>query len=488
MDNSLCFRNGQVLQALLLGLCLAVTCPAGAHPMGNFAICHYTRITAEQGSLRVRHILDMAEIPTATETIARPGRFTPADKEAYLKVKALEIQNDISLLIQGMLVPLSYRGGAVDVKTGAGGLPTLRIITDWSAALPHIEQPTTIDFMDRSYPNRTGWKEIVAQSGSGLIMRESSVPAMDISHELTRYPSDFAPPQVTEARLLVAFNAGKGFVTVPAHLRPIDALRPSPVNISTPHDAFSQLITVREPSSGLMFLGLGVAFLFGALHAFSPGHGKTMVAAYLVGTRGTARHAVSLGLIVTLTHTFGVFLLGLTTLFASRYIVPERLYGWLNLFSGAAVFGVGAVLLVSRLKQVAAGHSQMHSHNYDYANMHDHGLEASSHIHTMPDGPITPRALLVLGVSGGIVPCPSALVVLLSAIALHRIGYGLLLISAFSVGLASVLVAFGLAAVQARSWFERIPGVESLTQRLPVFSAALITITGLALMARTLFI
>jgi ABC-type nickel/cobalt efflux system permease component RcnA len=248
-----------------------------------------------------------------------------------------------------------------------------------------------------------------------------------------------------------------------------------------------------------------MAFIFGAFHALSPGHGKTMVAAYLVGSRGTAKHAALLGLVVTATHTLGVFALGLVTLFASQYIVPERLYPILSVISGLAVLGVGLWLLYSRIRGVSDSHHHHHEHDghdhdhsheqhhhdlehdhHSHEHEHDHEHSHGHHHHHIPEGPITVRALVALGVSGGIVPCPSALVVLLSAVALHRIAYGMALITAFSFGLASVLIVIGIAVVAAKQWINRLTFAGPIMQRLPILSATAITLIGIALVARGL--
>jgi nickel/cobalt exporter len=238
----------------------------------------------------------------------------------------------------------------------------------------------------------------------------------------------------------------------------------------TPRDAFTQAVAHGDLGPALVLTGLLIAFAFGALHALSPGHGKAMVAAYLVGTRGTARHAVLLGMVVTVTHTLGVFALGLAALLASHYVLPERLYPVLGALSGLLVFAVGVRLLYFRVRRLLRGPRQPSS-------------SAAAH-HHMPEGPVTPQALLALGVSGGIVPCPSALVVLLAAVALHRIAYGLLLIGAFSLGLAAVLVGIGLLVVHARRWLDRFTVSAALLRRVPVASAAVITLIGVALVIR----
>ncbi|MBA3922630.1 MAG: sulfite exporter TauE/SafE family protein [Nostocaceae cyanobacterium] len=234
-----------------------------------------------------------------------------------------------------------------------------------------------------------------------------------------------------------------------------------------------QTLAEQSLTPTLTLTGLGIAFLFGAGHALTPGHGKTMVAAYLVGSRGTAQHAVLLGFVTTLTHTFAVYTLGLLALFASQYVLPEQLYPLLSLLSGMTVCGVGVWLLEERLGKLSNDH-KLHSHHHDHIEAHHHHIPKES---------VTLQSLIALGVAGGIVPCPSALVLLLSAIALHREGYGILLLSAFSFGLASVLVAIGLAFVYARRWSDRLPFAGLLLPYLSVGSAIVIILTGTLLAA-----
>jgi ABC-type nickel/cobalt efflux system permease component RcnA len=216
----------------------------------------------------------------------------------------------------------------------------------------------------------------------------------------------------------------------------------------------------------LILFGSLIAFALGALHALSPGHGKTIVAAYLIGNRGTARHAMFLGAVVTFTHTAGVFALGFVTLFLSRYVVPESLYPWIGFASGMTIVAVGVNLLRQRL-----------------GFLHDHG--PNGHSHEIP-GAVTLRSLLGLGFSGGILPCPSALVVLLSAIALHRIAIGLLFIVAFSLGLASVLVAIGVLVVRASRLLPRFGETHWAARAMPVISAAIISTLGLGIAAQSI--
>src|SRR5207249_4643352 len=233
-------------------------------------------------------------------------------------------------------------------------------------------------------------------------------------------------------------------------------------------DRLTELVATDAPRSPrLVLASLLVAAALGAFHALTPGHGKTVVGAYLVGARGTARHALFLGLVVTATHTLGVYVLGLVTLTASHYIVPERLFPWLSALSGMIVLGIGASLMIARLAAVGehTHHHLDHDHPHPHPD-HDHG-----HSHSVPAGAIGWRSLLALGVSGGLLPCPSALVVMLGAIALGRIAFGLALIVAFSAGLAAVLTGIGLALVYVRGIFARLPLDGRFARYVPVASA-----------------
>jgi len=216
-----------------------------------------------------------------------------------------------------------------------------------------------------------------------------------------------------------------------------------------------------------MLGGMGLALMAGAGHALSPGHGKTMVAAYLVGSRGTPQHAILLGLVTTLTHTISVFALGILALLLSRYVLPERLYPFLSLLSGLMVCGVGFWLL-DRFLNPGPKHHHSHSH-------------APNHTHHPAYPQVTLQSLIALGIAGGLVPCPSALVLLLSAIALHQAAYGLLLVCVFSFGLAVVLVSIGLVVIYAHKWLKQFSFVRPLQPYLALISAIAVIAVGTTL-------
>ncbi len=467
--------------------------------MGNFSINHYARFEARATELHLRYILDFAEIPTVTERTRmhadESGHVSDANREEYLHQKSGEMLAGLSLTVNARPAAPTLQAAQLAFQPGSGGLPILRLILDTVIPLPTPISASgwQVVYQDNNYPTRTGWKEVLAQSGVGATLAASSVPTTDVSQELTSYPADpsAVPLHLTEAAFTV--QPGTGMANA-GHAAPVSesmlpTARRSPASGSrTPQDAFTQAITAHKLTGGVVALALGLSFLFGAFHALSPGHGKTMVAAYLVGTRGTAKHAVFLGLVVTLTHTIGVFALGLVTFVAAQYIVPERLYPILSGLSGLGILIIGLGMLWTRVAALRRAHAASDGLYTDddereaYFQQTEEGAGAPPD--QAQDEPLSLRTLLVLGITGGILPCPSALVVMLSAIYLHRIALGMTMIVAFSLGLATVLTLIGILVVRARGWLERLPLTGVLTARLPVVSAAIITLLGFVLLVR----
>ncbi len=237
---------------------------------------------------------------------------------------------------------------------------------------------------------------------------------------------------------------------------------------------------------------------WGAAHSLTPGHGKAIVGAYLVGARATGWHAIYLGLTVTATHTLGIFILGLVALFASKYIVAEDLYPWLGAISGFLVLAIGVNMMSQRWRIRRAGdvlyehhyHGRGHDHDNDCEHVHHHDLgHDHGHLHLPPgadETPVTWKSLLALGISGGLLPCPSALVLLLAAVSQHRIVLGLALVVAFSLGLASVLTAVGLLFVKGGRLFERSPSrISVLAGFLPLVSSLAIAVLGVLIIIQS---
>jgi ABC-type nickel/cobalt efflux system permease component RcnA len=304
-------------------------------------------------------------------------------------------------------------------------------------------------------------------------LTSASAAATSASDELRAYPEDLLSDPLDTTAATLAADPGSSPGAPPAlSASTVDAAAYVSGESET---GFAALITKDDLGLGVIMVSLLVALFWGAAHALTPGHGKAIVAAYMVGTRGTARHALLLGLTVTFTHTIGVFTLGLVTLGLSEFIVPEDLYPWLNLASALLVVGVGLAVLRSRLRgRLADAHHHHHHHHHHHDHEHSHAPEPDSGV----------RGLIAVGISGGILPCPTALVVLLAAISLHRIGYGLALILAFSVGLAAVISGIALLAVTAKRTFSRLSFEGRLVRALPAVSAVAIVCVGVAMTLR----
>jgi nickel/cobalt transporter (NicO) family protein len=453
--------------ALLLLPALAL-----AHPLGNFTTNRWTRLTVGHDAIEVRWVVDMAELPTLRELAAADRDDDGGIDDAWVQSRVADVVQELVLERDGARLALAVVSSDAALRPGAGGMRTLRLDVTYRAALPALAG--TVVFRDAAYAGRPGWQEIVAVAADGVVLRDASVPSDDLSDALRAYPDDLlaTPPQVREARFTMA--AGGASPAGPT-------TRAGTVRAGAERfgDRFTALVTDPAPLGPAAIAGaLLVAAMLGAFHALTPGHGKTIVGAYLIGSQGTAWHAVFLGLVVTATHTLGVYVLGLATLAASTWVVPERLFPWMSMISGLLVVGVGARLLASRLDHAHHHHHHHHDHDHD----HHHG-----HSHLPPAGaPVTLGSLTALGVSGGLLPCPSALVVMLGAIAVGRTAFGLVLILAFSTGLAAVLTAIGLVLVYARGLFERLPLDGRFARWAPVASALVISLAGVAVVVDAL--
>ena len=500
-----------LLRALLVAsLALAAIVPAAsAHPLGNFTVNQYTRLDLGQDghlrALRAGHGGD-PDVPAAAARRRQWRRAASRPRSA-----AKERDRLVAIVAAASASARRWQAGAsslledgrVAFPQGQGGLSTTRLDARFRAVGVTLGgSPQTFALSNSYATDRVGWRELLVARDGGVEVRSTDASAGDRTRALTHYPTDLlhSPPDVRSETTVAALGSGGIAVqAIPQH----DTSAPAVASSSAKSDG--GFVSLIENGGDLTLFGaltaLGLALVFGMFHALTPGHGKTMVAAYLVGTRGRARHALVLGGTVTITHTAGVFALGLVTLSLSQFIVPEQLYPWLNLASGVMVVAIGAFAIRDRLRRWLRaarprraptgdahghGHEHAHDHGHDHA-AHDHGHDhGHGHSHAAPDQ-LSLRSLVALGVSGGLLPCPSALVVLLSAIALHRLAFGLALIVAFSFGLASVISGIGLAVLYARKLFVRLPSDHGrIVQVLPVASAVIITVLGLVLTARSL--
>ena len=425
---------------VVLAAALLAPVAAQAHPLGNFTINRFARVEVSGHRLYVRYVLDLAEIPT----------FQARQQGVDARVYSARLARGLHVTLDGRRVALVPVGHALAFPIGVGGLHTMRLEVIMRG--PRVDAAEKLGVHDTNYADRIGWKEIVV-----------GAQAPSLSDELRAYPKSLlqSPLDITSATATVAPTSDPA---PRAHARE-GTRSPGPGRRLRLHAADHALAPERARHPRLARGGV----LLGRRARLSPGHGKTIVTAYLIGKRGTAKDAALLGGIVTVTHTIGVFALGLVTLALSQWIVPDRLYPWIDLAAGLMVVSIGLTVLRSRARHAAA-----HRHGHEHHHHHDHEHDVSR------------RSLLAVGVSGGLLPCPSALVVLLAAISLHRLAFGLVLIVAFSLGLALSITGIGLGAVLAKKAFARRSFDGVLIRTLPAVSALVIVVAGVLMTAHAL--
>jgi len=520
-------RRSVVLIGGIVAAILLAPAAASAHPLGNFTINLYSGISVLPHEVHVHYAVDMAEIPTYQETQQRidangDGTATEAEQQAWATRTAPQLLSQVHLSVGGQPVKLSVDSARMYFHPGQGGLNVLRLDAEFSGPAP---TSGSVRYVDDNYRDHIGWREITALGADGEAVRSSSVPVSSVSEELRAYPANLlqSPLHVTQATF--SFAPGEGNVVATGSVDSSGA-RPGVIGGS-----FAALVDRSGLSVWVIVLSLLLAIGFGALHAILPGHGKTLMAAYLVGAGGRIRHAVSVGVAVSLMHTASVIALGLVVLYAeSVFPRPEDVYPWLGLLSGIVVIALGTGLFVVRYRArrrgaaaVAADHGHAHAHeDHDHAlerelvtvsgsnsgsnsgsaegsarpasglavaasateEPHTHG--GSTHVHPVPDGPVlSRRGLTALALAGGILPSPTAVIVLVAGVAIHRVPFALGLIVAFSVGLAAALIIVGVAALSARDLVSRKMS-SRVGQILPLLSALAIAGVGAFLLIRSI--
>ena len=445
--------------------------PIQAHELTGTEVATSAHLTITYRSLSGRYAIRFGEL-SAFEQRKRmdtdgDGILTAFEQDNYLLKYGDELAGHLLLEVEGRPIPIRLHHGRMlpnDPVVAPGPL-TLRF--SLTTRVLDFTRECALVYRDANQLPRLVHAEVVVEGMEGV----------DIDRTDSR---DGALKQV---RIRASqFPLQASFVLKPSPLVGSAGATADPAQRQDEHHAESdtlelqQMLRSEDLSVDLVVLALTLSFFLGAAHALEPGHGKTIVAAYLIGNRGTVANAVYLGGVVTITHTSSVIILGLVTLFASNYILPEQLFPWLGAGSGLLIMGLGGWLFARSLMK--SGHIHSHSHGSAEDHHHDHSRQ--------PQEEVTLGSLLTLGISGGIVPCPGALVILLLAVALHRIGFGLILIVCFSIGLAAVLITIGILMVKARPVVDRISGGGRFIQRLPLVSSIVIMLAGFVIGVRSL--
>jgi ABC-type nickel/cobalt efflux system permease component RcnA len=509
--------------AALAGIGVAVLAPAqpaDAHPLGNFSVNQLDAFRFAPDRITVTAVVDLAELPTLQERPAvdtdGDGTASDAERAAHAAAGCAALAADLRVAVSGQRVTWTVTPVDFGYAPGAAGLATSRLTCTLTAPAD-LARPATVDVDNRYRADRIGWRELTA-AGDGVRLVDSPVPATSVSDGLRAYPQNLlsSPLDVRTARIAVEPGSGSTVARVAGD-------RPARADILTRWSAaadqrLAALVGGRlTPLVGMLAVLLALAL--GAGHAALPGHGKTVMAAYLAGRRGRPRDAVVVGATVTATHTGGVLVLGLL-LTTTAGLAGETALRWLGVLSGALVATVGIVMLagVRRSRRRIAAHAEHavhdhsahdhaahdydhadHHHDHDHGHSHGHGpthahghgsTHGRTHDHGHPHGRL---GLVGMGVAGGLVPSPSALVVLLGAVGLGRTGFGVLLVLAYGLGMAATLTAAGLLLVRLRDrWADRQRrrGWSRLGARIaalaPSATAALVLVVGLGLAGRAL--
>jgi nickel/cobalt transporter (NicO) family protein len=520
---------------------LAASMPvvASAHPLGNFTINRYNGLAVGPDWIQLDRVVDMAELPTvqARQQMDANGDGGVADAEAaaWARQACRDGASELGLKVAGQPVALSATRAGLAFTAGQAGLLTLRHVCTYEATGLALSAPADLTFDDGSFAGRQGWQEITV-TGVGVYLGGGEAFAAGRSDRLRAYPTDGSLASQSRVSVLISgiVQGSGGQPPAVTDAVPLDSPDKDIIGVaaaggaSAVRDGIAELPGELSAIFGAADLGLPalalallVATLLGAFHAATPGHGKTLMAAYLVGSRGTARHAVGLGITVTISHTIGVLVLGAIVLVADAAVPSERLLPALGLASGLVVTALGAVFLGQRVRarrhSVAHAHEHPHphavghphphphahgdDHEHDHAHDHPHdpGIDQAAqdaaagwhshgplrHTHLPAEnGPLRRRNLVALGVVGGLVPSASAILILVGAIAAGRPALGMVLTVAFGLGMAVVLVGVGMLVVRARALVERMPMAGRLDRVLalaPVITALTFIVVGVAI-------
>jgi nickel/cobalt transporter (NicO) family protein len=452
---------------------------ASAHPLGNFSVNQALALDLYPNRVEVAAVVDLAELPTLQERAA-----VAAEGAAGYNARVCDtLAHDVTVRVDERRLEWTVRPTGFAYRPGSAGLHTTRL-TCALRADADLTAASTVDVTNGYRADRIGWRELTAR-GHGVHPLAPSIPARSVTDELRSYPTDLlgSPLDQRSARLRVEPGDGPAAVGPKTHVN-----RGDPVSrlLASADRALERLVGDRfTPLIGM--LGVVLALALGAGHAALPGHGKTVMAAYLAGKHGRPRDALVVGATVTLTHTGGVLVLGLLLTTAAG-LAGEVVLSWLGVASGALVAAVGIAMLAGTLRRRAPHHHHHdHAHDHDHAHEHHHHHGHDHHHgHPHPPGPGRRLGLIGMGVAGGLVPSPSALVVLLGAIGLGHTWFGVLLVAAYGVGMAGTLTLAGLLLIRLRNRFPARPGraLARLMRQVPAGSAMLVLCVGLGLAGR----
>jgi nickel/cobalt transporter (NicO) family protein len=452
--------------------------PASAHPLGNFSVNQYQALTLHRDRIDVHAVVDTAELPTlqerSTVDVSDDGIVSDTERAAFAARTCQDVAHAFAVSVDARR--LVWTVGPVDYvyAPGAAGLSTSRLSCKLSTRAA-LDRPAMVQVANSYRADRIGWREMVA-IGDRVRLVDPPIPSRSVSEELRHYPTDLlsSPLNVRSAVLRTEPSSVAAMSTQDSGF-PGGApggFAPTATGWTAGAEARLRSIVGSHGLTPLVgVLAVLLSILLGAGHAALPGHGKTVMAAYLAGKRGRWRDAAAVGATVTLTHTGAVLVLGLL-LTSVAGLAGESVLSWLGLASGVLVVAVGAGMLAAVRRN-----RRRHDHNdHDHGHSHEHGhTHEPGHAHEHEDTRPGRWGIAGIGIAGGLVPSPSALVVLLGAIGLGRTGFGILLVVAYGLGMAAALTAAGLLLVRLQHRWHHRTGT-GRPARLPRIVARLSTV------------
>lgn len=550
MNNTLRRALTTLAAGALVAVASVASAPAAtAHPLGNFSVNYHTGLVLRPDRVDAHVVVDHAEISALQERPAidtdHDGKVSDDEARVHAGKTCSDLSGQLHLTVGGARAEWRRSSATLVYENGEAGLRTSRLTCSLTSPAD-LTEPADIRAETDYDTRRVGWHEMTA-AGQGVRITRTDVPETSTTRELRQYPADPLASPLDQRSATLRGEPGQGRAAVPAVVADLPGAGVVGGVLAQVTGAFDSLVGAREITLPVGLLALLLALVLGASHAAMPGHGKTIMAAYLAGRRGTRRDALTVGATVTLTHTAGVLVLGLA-LPVSTHLAGETVLMWLGAASGLLVTGIGLWLLTGAVRgrpqhnhhHHGPGHSHSHSHHdhghgHGHGHHHDHAHGADrSHHH----GPVTPASardsapagelqatplvatltppdhehypanistaprdarrtsrtgLIGMGIAGGLVPSPSALVVLLGAVALGRTTFGVLLVLGYGLGMATTLTLAGLLLVRLRERIEshdrartlrRNPLLRKLARTGPVITSILVIAVGLGLTLR----
>ncbi|MFJ3546481.1 nickel/cobalt transporter [Streptomyces rubiginosohelvolus] len=552
MNNTLRRSLTTLAAGALVAVASVASAPAAtAHPLGNFSVNHHTGLVLRPDRIDAHIVVDHAEISALQQRSGidtdHDGKVSDDESRVHAEKTCSDLSGQLHLSVGGTQAEWRRSSATLVYENGEAGLRTSRLTCSLTSPAD-LTEPADIQAETDYDTRRVGWHEMTA-TGQGVRITGTDVPATSTTRELRQYPADPLASPLDQRSATLRSEPGQGQAAVPAVVADLPGAGVIGGVLAKVTGAFDSLVGAREITLPVGLLALFLALVLGASHAAMPGHGKTIMAAYLAGRRGTRRDAVTVGATVTLTHTAGVLVLGLA-LPVSTHLAGETVLMWLGAASGLLVTGIGLWLLTGAVRgrpqhnhhHHGPGHSHSHSHSHSHHGHghghvhhhdHDHGVYSPHH-----HGPVAPASardsaptgelqattavatltppdhehqpantstaprdarrpnrtgLIGMGIAGGLVPSPSALVVLLGAVALGRTAFGVLLVIGYGLGMAATLTLAGLLLVRLRERIEshdrartlrHNPVLRNLVRTGPVITSVLVIAVGLGLTLR----